>query len=305
MSATTSPSDGSEPALVFDARSVFDRGFYASLTSDELAHLPRDRAAACAALMVLLPLLSGARLDLVYRRAVFCWDGARKTAKPRKPKPPGFDEALNYFRGLLPALVGGAHVTPPEHEGDDAVATAAVREAAAGRSCCVVSGDKDLQQLVSRRVAYYCLNRKSLLSPQFVMEQWKIQHPSHLAVWLAVVGDPGDGIAGVHQWGKVKMGRLLEEIPAGSTLEQVIERVVAAIPRDQAENFYQSLNDTLLNVEVPGIPEPALLNPAPLAFLEDEGLEHINNMFARFVGEFRDDPDARSAVDSNDDEREY
>lgn len=275
-----------EPALIFDARSLFDRGYYASRASDEMAHLSSSQAATCAALMVLLPILGGHRLDQTYRRALFCWDGARKTNKPRQPKPDDFDPALTYFQQVIPTLLGAAHVTPEGFEGDDAVATAAIKIADAGGTCCVVSGDKDLQQLTSRSVAYYCLNRKSLLSPQFVMEHWGLTHPAQLAVWLAVVGDPGDGIAGVRNWGKAKMQKVLASAPPGETLDALIARVAATVPEDQVDNFYRSLEQTMLNLDVPGLPEPGVINPAPVEFLEDEGLDHVASLYARFVGGF-------------------
>jgi 5'-3' exonuclease len=282
-STTTGPSGSqAEPALLFDARSLFDRGYYASLTSEELAYLPGHKAAACAALMVLLPLLGDDhRLDQAYRRALFCWDGARKTAKPRRPKPPDFYPALDYFQRLLPTLVGGAHATPPDHEGDDAVATAAMRVTVAGGWCCVVSGDKDLQQLVNRHVAYYCLNRRSLLSSRFIMDHYGLTHPSQLAVWLAVVGDPGDGIAGVRGWGKVRMRKLLAAAPPGETLGQLVERVAVTIPDAEVGAFYQALEHTLLNLDVPDIPAPGPLVLAPVELLKDEGLDHVLTPYAR------------------------
>lgn len=281
-------------AIIFDSRSIFDRGFYASQRSEEMQHMRVAKAATCSSLMVLLPILSGYRLDKAYSDALFCWDGGRKTDKPRKPHPPGFDEALEYFKALLPTLVGGAHVTAPG-EGDDAVATAAIREAEAGRDCLVVSGDKDMHQLVGNHIGYYCLNQKSLLSAPAIMDKYGIKHPSHVAIYLAIVGDKIDGIDGVKNWGHVKATKLLADSPVD--LGKAIALVESAIPPDQVDNFYAALEATLLQVDVVGIPEPAPIKAAPLDFIDDEELDPIRSMYARFIGSLGTDEDAASTFD--------
>lgn len=295
--STALPED-EEPALLIDGRGVFDRGWHKSRNSEELAHLDSSRAAACSALMVLLPILGSSLLDEAYRRALFAWDsGYHKTTKPRKPKPEGFVEDFEYFKQVVSTLVGGAHMTAPHHEADDVVATVAAR----GQRVCIVSGDKDLQQLVSRKVAYYCLNKKSLLSAQHIMERWDLRHPSHLAVRLAVVGDPQDGIGGVEKWGEKKWTpRIMDTAPVQCDLGALIEHVAGVIPANQIDNFYSSLEATLLQTDVPNVPEPLPLLSVPLEYLEDEGLTEIRRNYARYIGDLRGSEPAESEVD-----REY
>lgn len=292
------PEDEPEPALVIDGRGVFDRGWHKSRNSEELAHLDSARAAACAALMVLLPVLGSSMLDTAYRRALFAWDsGFHKTTKPRKPKPEGFVEDFEYFKQIVATLAGGAYHSAPHHEADDVVATVAAR----GHRVCIVSGDKDLQQLVNRQVAYYCLNKKSLLSAQHIMERWDLRHPSHLAVRLAVVGDPQDGIGGVEKWGEKKWTpKIMATAPAQCDLGGLVEHVAGVIPADQVDNFYRSLEATLLQTDVPNVPEPAPLLSVALEYLEDEGLTEISRNYARYIGDLRGSEPSESAVD-----REY
>lgn len=302
MSRKTETPPGETPALLIDGRGIFDRGWHASRRSEELAHLDSGRAAACSALMVLLPILGSVHLDETYRHALFAWDGGfHKTNKPRKPKPPGFTEDFEYFKQVVRTLVGGAHCTPPAHEADDAVATAAARAATQKRRACVVSGDKDLQQLVNLYVTYYCLNKKSLLSAQSIMERWNLHHPSHLAVWLAVVGDLQDGISGVEKWGEKKWTpRIMATAPQPCGLGELVEHVAGVIPANQVENFYASLEATLLQTDVPHVPEPGPLLSVPLDFLEDEGLAPIQRNYARYIGDLRGSESVASAVDRDD-----
>lgn len=299
---STSEAEAPPPVLLIDGRSIFDRGWHAAQRSEELAHLDSARAATCSAFMVLLPILGSTHLDENYRHALFCWDaGFHKTVKPRPPKPESFAADFDHFKRMVRLFVGGAHVALTTHEADDVVATAAFRATSQGRRACVVSGDKDLQQLVSRQVAYYDLNRKTLLSAQSIMDRWDLRHPSHLAVRLAVVGDHHDGIGGVEKWGEKKWTpKIMATAPVPCDLAMLVEHVATVIPPAQIDNFYTSLNATLLQTDVPGVPEPEPLVAMPLDLIEEEGLSPIQRNYAHYLGDLRGTESVASDVD-----REY
>ena len=80
----------------------------------------------------------------------------------------------------------------------------------------------------------------------------------------------------------------------------LVEHVANVIPADQVDNFYTSLEATLLQTDVPGVPEPAPLLSVPLDYLEDEGLMDIRRNYARYIGDLRGSEPAESDVD-----REY
>jgi hypothetical protein len=293
-------------ALIVDVRGAFDAGWHASRRAEDLAHLPSEQAAATAVMNKLLAVLSGSQLDGVYRRVLFAWDGGfHKTVKPRLPKPEDFKADLAYFQGLLQQLLGGTHYIATTCEADDAVATAAWTEARGGRHCCVVSGDKDLQQLACRDITYYCFNRKSILPVRYILDKWDLKHPAQLAVRLAVVGDPQDGIPGVAKWGDKKWSDKIMKTFAGQSLPELVEHVATVIPAEQVEPFYQSLDATLLNDQVEGVPEPTELVLQPLEFLDELGLDGtIRSRYARFIGEWRVLGDTPANVTSDAD-REY
>ena len=202
-------------SAIFDGPSLFARAWYAAKDSEELEGLSHCDAAACVALKMLCSLLGeGSRLPLVPERLLFCWDGKeRKSNKPRDPKPEGYEDDKQYFQELIKYLVRGSAQVVAQAEADDAVATAAFRDVAEGGRTVVVSGDKDLQQLQRSNIRYYCLNHRIEMLPDEICARWAIYHPREVSVALAVIGDPKDGISGVHRWGRKKWEVLRSRFP--------------------------------------------------------------------------------------------
>jgi len=90
-----------------------------------------------------------------------------------------------------------------EFEADDALATAAARFGRDRRVERVVicSPDKDLAQCVrGERVVMLDRRRRKVLDEAAVLEKYGVP-PASIADWLALVGDPSDGIPGVRRWG--------------------------------------------------------------------------------------------------------
>ena len=271
--------------IIFDSRSFYDRGWWASNGSDELDDCAHRELAAVTAVNLVLPLLSGAGLPWKPDCALFCWDGkVGKTIKPRPPKPPGFNDDLAHFVGVLPKLVGGCHFTAPDRtESDDAVATAAATLRKQGHEVVVASGDKDLQQLARPGVHYYCFQKRGLLTPEDVCKKWGLQSPRRLAVYLAIVGDVKDGIHGVYNWGKVKATKLLNELDHGQPISELVESIAGAIPPEEVDNFYGSLDATLLNSSVTGVPLPGPIKFASPDELKTLGVGRLRQGWLRYT----------------------
>ena len=274
-------------SAVFDGPSLYARAWYAARNSEELSDLPSADGGACAALKIVCSLLGQrGRLPWEPDRLLFCWDGEkRKTEKPRTPKPTEYDEDQAYFRELLGYLLRGVAQVVAPGEADDAVATAAFREAREGRRVVVVSGDKDLHQLRRGSIHYYCLNRRDTLTSEVICDLWHVGHPAEVAVALAVIGDPGDGIHGVPGWGPKKFAAIRDKLPARLPLADLVEGVVQALPIDLQDAFLESLDVTMLRPDVPGIPCPAEYRVASMAaFDRVEGLRRVRSDWAHLVG---------------------
>lgn len=252
---------------LFDASSLYARAWFAGDGKIGEVYEISTR--------LVLNVLSETKID----RMLFCWDGAQKRDKGRGPKPPNYAETIDDVIKLLTNLFGAAHIRP-QTEADDAVATATYASLAAGHEVVVVSSDKDLTQLLGDGVRYYDLNEKAFISRHFVTSRWKIKRPVQVAIALAIIGDTGDNIQGIRGWGPKKVEKLFEKVKLTDDLTTVLDHIVSQIPEEQLHEFYSSLELTLLDTNVPGIPEPAPLT-LDISNLDEYGLEKLYPLFSR------------------------
>jgi 5'-3' exonuclease len=183
-------------------------------------------------------------------RAVFCWDGKPKSTKVREEKPADYDEFKTRVQEAVEGLWSIPQIVSAEHEADDLVASVVYSDCVAEHAV-IVSGDKDLQQLMNCRsdhtVDYYCLNTKSFLSVDSVVEKWSVKRPSHIAIALAVLGDRGDGIPGIKGWGPAKVAKLFETVTPEMDFMNAVLEIDRQIPEHLKETFYTCLEATMLH----------------------------------------------------------
>lgn len=251
--------------LIVDGNSLYARSWFA-VSKDA----PNPEAAASLVLTTVLKLLTTDRIGVPFHRTLFCWDGHQNIRKNRQPKPPEYHATLNSVREILSLLLGTAHAIPARHEGDDAVATAIFRSPPENK-IYIVSGDKDLTQLVGGNVRYYCLNNKAVLSHSFITTKWHIKQPNQVSIALAILGDRVDNIPGIHGWGPKKVKTLFKQVTEDMPFEQALETIEAQIPDDKREEFYSSLEAILLDPNVPDVPEPS-----PLVYAKSDVVEALS-----------------------------
>jgi len=262
--------------MIVDANSLYARSWFAAQTMGP-DPVQAIRLAVNTVLLLLNPYntLIGTSFD----RTLFCWDGDKKPSKGREEKPPEYHPTKELLKEVLTALLGSAHAEHPHYEGDDLVATAVA--ASKADHIYIVSGDKDLMQLqTSDNIHYYCLNNKAVLSTAFINQKWHIKRPSHVAIALAIIGDPVDNINGIKGWGPKKVQKLFQDVSPEMDFAKVLDFIDEKIPEPLKHDFYESLERTLLNFDVPGVPQPAQIKWASLEELEELGLPHINGVYA-------------------------
>lgn len=100
------------------------------------------------------------------------------------------------------------------YEADDIIGTLAVRFAQEDRKVFIVSGDKDMAQLVNDNVFLYTSSSgkkdKEILDAKGVKGKLGIL-PQQVIDWLALMGDSSDNIPGVPKVGKVTAAKFLQE----------------------------------------------------------------------------------------------
>lgn len=129
----------------------------------------------------------------------------------RDPHPPGFDEQLVEVVRLLelhriPVL--GA----PGFEADDVAGTLVGRFRRAGVPVVVITADKDLRQLVTDADPMVVLwdGKDRWVGERTVRKEWSVG-PERVGDFLALTGDPGDGVPGVPGVGPVRAAELLAD----------------------------------------------------------------------------------------------
>jgi DNA polymerase-1 len=147
----------------------------------------------------------------------------------RAPMPPEMAAQLPRIKEVVEAL-RVAIVEVPGFEADDVIATLARRAAEQGFSVTIVSGDKDLAQLVNERIRLYNPRKggeeSEILDASAVREKLGVP-PEKIPDLLALAGDSVDNIPGVKGIGPKTAEKLLQQF---GSLEAIYENLEAVQP---------------------------------------------------------------------------
>lgn len=143
----------------------------------------------------------------------------------RDPAPPELRLQLQTCERLVDSL-GISCLKHPRFEADDLIASAATLARADGYKVVVVSGDKDLSQVVHEGDLWWDYARNRKLDTQGVHDLFGVW-PDQIIDFLALVGDKVDNIPGVPGIGPKTASRLLRVY---KDVEQLYERL-EEVPR--------------------------------------------------------------------------
>jgi DNA polymerase-1 len=131
----------------------------------------------------------------------------------REDIPDDIRTQVAHLRRILTAM-GGWQVAGAPFEADDYMATLARQAEEAGTEVLVVSGDRDLFQVVGPRVRVLYpikgIKESVVYDPATVQERFGVS-PTQLTDWKAMVGDSSDNIPGVKGIGEKGAAKLLQE----------------------------------------------------------------------------------------------
>ena len=113
------------------------------------------------------------------------------------------------------------------YEADDLLASAAKKLAAQGHPVILVSGDKDLLQLVSENITVWDPMRDVFMDPAAVQKKYNIP-PEQLLDFFALMGDSSDNVPGVAGIGPKTAEKLINEYGSLEGLYQKIETISQA-----------------------------------------------------------------------------
>ncbi|SEP90875.1 5'-3' exonuclease [Ectothiorhodospira magna] len=137
-----------------------------------------------------------------YRQAIH---PAYKAHRP--PAPVALKQQFQYCRDLLDAH-GLTTLSSPAFEADDLIGTLAAQERGAGRPVILVTGDKDLAQLVHEGDLWWEPRQNRRLDPAGIRKSLGVR-PDQVADQLALAGDKVDNIPGIPGVGMATAARLL------------------------------------------------------------------------------------------------
>jgi len=178
---------------------------------------------------MLLPLLTEDPPDA----ALVAFDAPGKTFRDElfedyKAGRPPTDETLIAQFDLAHELIDALGMTQTQTEGyeaDDIIGTVAEKAGAAGFEVLIITGDRDVLQLVNEQTSVLAtirgLSETRLYGPNEVREEYGVR-PDQIADYKALVGDSSDNIPGVAGVGPKTAAQLLAQFPG---VEELLERL--------------------------------------------------------------------------------
>lgn len=127
----------------------------------------------------------------------------------RPPVPEDLESQFAPMRELIQAL-GVPLMQIDGFEADDVIATLARQAEADGAEVLIVSGDKDLAQLVTDRVKLLDTMKGVTFDPAAVRDKYGVP-PEQIVDWLALMGDTSDNIPGVPGVGPKTAAKWLDQ----------------------------------------------------------------------------------------------
>ena len=141
----------------------------------------------------------------------------------RKQTPDDLEAQFDYCRKITEAI-GIACMEVDDYEADDVIGTIATRMSMLGHPVVVVTGDKDMSQLVSTYVQVYDIAKEHWLDETAVREKFGVA-PGQIPDLLALHGDHVDNIPGVMGVGE-KTAR--EILSVCQSVEDLVDAGLAA-----------------------------------------------------------------------------
>ncbi len=230
--------------FLIDGSAIFYRSYFAFIRNPLINSKGENTSATFGFLNTLFKLIEDERPEYLcvvfdtkeptFRHEIFAEYKATREKMPDEMSAtfPRLTQALQTLRINILDYAG--------YEADDIIATLAKKYAGDDLNVYIVSGDKDLAQLVNDHVFIYSPGKSGgqsaeILDRTGVKQKYGI-FPDEIADWLALVGDKSDNVPGVPSVGEKTASSLLETF---GSLDRLFARV-NDIPRE-------TLRDKIIN----------------------------------------------------------
>lgn len=167
----------------------------------------------------------------------------------RQKTPPELSEQFPFIREMLDAYSISRYELP-NFEADDIIGTLSRQAEKDGFEVKVISGDKDLTQLVSEHITVD-ITRKGITdvdsyTPEFVQEKYGL-FPAQIVDMKGLMGDSSDNIPGVPGVGEKTAIKLLKEY---ETLERLLESLDQVTGKKLKEKLEENKDQAIMSKEL-------------------------------------------------------
>src|SRR5256886_1983356 len=171
----------------------------------------------------------------------------------RPPMPEGMQAQVPYIHRVVEAF-GLPVVRAPGYEADDLIGTLARKAEARGFEVVIVTGDKDMFQLLSQAVRIYDPVKDRWFGEDDCRARFGVE-PARVVEVMGLMGDATDNIPGVKGIGEKTAIKLIAEF---GTIEELLRRVeevtapkIRALLVQQADNARLSRQLATIHVDCP------------------------------------------------------
>lgn len=156
----------------------------------------------------------------------------------RKPAEPELVEQFPLIISMIEQL-NIPSIALPGHEADDIIGTLATVCEKEGRECYIISGDKDLMQLISDKVFQLTSDGKGHYTKYDSNEVFETKgvYPNQIIDYLSLMGDAADNIPGVKGVGAKGAAKLLAEYGSLDKIYENIEAIKAKALKSNLTNY--------------------------------------------------------------------
>ena len=156
--------------------------------------------------------------------------------KNRRSTPEDLIFQLRLSRTMLDSF-GIKYVYDQSSEADDVIGAYARHGEENGYEVVIISGDKDLMQLISDKVMFFDITKKKFCTVEDVKEKFGVR-PDQICDYLSIVGDRADNIPGIRGIGNKIAADLLERFGTLDDIYANIEKIDQTRTRNLLENGY-------------------------------------------------------------------
>lgn len=195
--------------------------------------------------------------------------------------------------------MGICHYGVDGYEADDLIATYAKQAVDKGFKVKVLSGDKDLLQLVDENVEVITPKAGRSEEVNYTREVFEEKFtfpPERFIEYKAIVGDSSDNIIGVPKWGDKKTKTLINNYDTWEAMVEAanngeIKGVAGASLAESGDVIKNNIElvtlieDAPLEIEVEDLKQDSLASEAFINYLNELGFQKYANDFSKRLGE--------------------